>query len=801
MLPNITLGLRIFDSCVLVTRGTEGVMWLVTGEDEPIPNYECQSRSPLAAVIGAAYSVISIPVVRLLGLYHIPQISHASSVGLLSDKQEFPSFFRTVPSDKFQSMGFARLIMYFGWKWVGLLADNTEYGQQGIQIVRQEIMQAGACIAFSEALVSISFSSTNNHVIEVIKRSSANVIVVFAISSNVIPYMYEIARQNITGKVWLTSDGWSNNDYFSKKEFLRTISGTVGITIRKGELPGFQEFLFSVHPSKYPNDCFIKEFWEGAFDCKFPEVNSNQSATNEVIMEIKPCTGEENLKELNNEFLDVSNLRYSYNAYIAVYAVAHALKDMYRCKPGEGPFFNGTCANIWDFDPWQLLHYMKTVRFITSDGMEMFFDKNGDPLPVYDILNWQITPNNTLKKVNVGSLDFSTEKGKNSITIDKTIMWNGGQNQNIEISTTCGVPGHKLKKTQDMGLKHPRRTLRESCPLGYRKASHPGEPICCFDCIPCSVGEISNQTDATECLKCPDDQWSNEQQNECIPKTVEFLVYEDALGAALAIVSIFCALASTAVLCVFIKFRNTPIVKANNQELSYLLLIALLLCFLNSLVFIGQPKAWSCMLCHVAFGITFALSVSCVLAKTIMVVIAFNATKPNSNLKKGVGPKLANSIVLVCTLIQIIIFIIWLASAPPFPTENMKSQTGKIVIECNEGSTTAFWCVLGYMGLLAIVSFIVAFLARNLPDSFNEAKFITFNMLVFVSVWLAFIPAYLSTRGKYMVAVEIFAILASGSWLLACIFFPKCYIILLRPEMNTRKSLIGKVKLSTKHVT
>ncbi|XP_014353080.2 vomeronasal type-2 receptor 26-like [Latimeria chalumnae] len=281
---------------------------------------------------------------------------------------------------------------------------------------------------------------------------------------------------------------------------------------------------------------------------------------------------------------------------------------------------------------------------------------------------------------------------------------------------------------------------------------------------------LITKNDSTECLKCPYDQWSIEQQDKCIPKAVEFLAYTDAMGVILAALSIFCAFLSLTLLCIFIKYKSTPIVKANNRELSYLLLLALVLCFLSSLAFFGQPKTWSCMLRQAAFGIIFALSVSCVLAKTIMVVIAFNVTKPNSNLKKWVGPKLANSIVLVCTLIQIIICIVWLASAPPSAKENIKSQIGMIIIECNEGSTTAFWCVLGYMGLLAIVSFIVAFLARSLPDSFNEAKFITFSMLVFVSVWLPFIPAYLSTRGKYMVAVEIFAILASSAGLLACIF-------------------------------
>nr|XP_014339747.1 PREDICTED: vomeronasal type-2 receptor 26-like [Latimeria chalumnae] len=354
--------------------------------------------------------------------------------------------------------------------------------------------------------------------------------------------------------------------------------------------------------------------------------------------------------------------------------------------------------------------------------------------------------------------------------------------------TSC----HIIKYNLDFCFQIPRSTCSESCRPGYRKAVRPGEAICCFDCVQCSTGEISTQDDAAECMKCPDDHWSNERQDECIPKPIEFLSYEEPMGAILAVISISCTAISLTVLCIFIKYQDTPIVKANNRELSYLLLVALMLSFLCSLIFIGKPRAVTCMLRQAAFGIIFALCVSCVLAKTIMVVIAFNATKPNSNLKKWMGPKVSNTTAMICTIIQVIICIVWLASSPPFPEQNMKSQIGVIIIECNEGSTTAFWCVLGYMGLLAIISFIVAFLARNLPDSFNEAKFITFSMLVFVSVWLAFIPAYLSTRGKYMVTVELFAILASSAGLLVCIFFPKCYIILLRPDMNTREHLMGK---------
>ncbi|XP_078524837.1 vomeronasal type-2 receptor 26-like [Lissotriton helveticus] len=333
-----------------------------------------------------------------------------------------------------------------------------------------------------------------------------------------------------------------------------------------------------------------------------------------------------------------------------------------------------------------------------------------------------------------------------------------------------------------------------SCPPGFWKAAKEGEPDCCFMCVLCPLGEITNQTDSLTCSKCPWDQWPNERQNRCIPKTIEFLSYEEPLGATLAVISIGLSAIPSGILMIFIYFRKTPIVKANNKFLSYLLLLALALCFLCSLFFIGFPSSRKCLLRQAAFGVIFALCVSCVLAKTIMVVVAFKAINPTSNLKQWVGLQLVYMIVTICTVIQVILCVSWLTHLPSFSDYNTNSQPGKIIIECNEGSPIAFWSMLGYLGLLATISFVVAFLARKLPDSFNEAKFITFSMLAFLSVWLSFIPAYLSTKGKYTVAMEIFAMLSSSFTLVACIFFPKCYIILLRPDKNTKNLLPNQNK-------
>ncbi|XP_064419105.1 vomeronasal type-2 receptor 26-like [Latimeria chalumnae] len=246
------------------------------------------------------------------------------------------------------------------------------------------------------------------------------------------------------------------------------------------------------------------------------------------------------------------------------------------------------------------------------------------------------------------------------------------------------------------------------------------------------------------CQECPYDHWSNDRQDKCIPKSIEFLSFKESLGIIVVSITVSSSLIPAASLYIFLRYRDTPIVKANNRELSYLLLLALVLCFLCSLIFIGEPMIVTCILHQITFGIIFAFSVSCVLAKTIKVVIAFKATNPNSNLKKWVGLKLPNTVVFACTLLQVIICMAWLTSSPPFSEKNMNSEPGKIIIECNEGSTVAFYCMLGYLGLLAIVSFIMAFFARNLPNNFNEAKFITFSMLVFVDFHHLILQQYCS---------------------------------------------------------
>uniref|UniRef100_A0A8C5XJC6 G-protein coupled receptors family 3 profile domain-containing protein n=1 Tax=Microcebus murinus TaxID=30608 RepID=A0A8C5XJC6_MICMU len=747
LLPNLTLGFSIQNSGDSVHEALHKTMGFLSGCEEPIPNYTWGPNPPRAALVGDMRSMVSIPIARLLGLYKFPQVSHSSTLASLSDKTQFPSFLRTPASDLMSSRTLAQLVLHFRWSWVGVLAQDDDFGQQSSSLVTRELGQAGVCIEFRLHVPSLQSLEKISAVAHRMETCTATVVLVFLSNWN-FRLILQLLGRGTAGRVWVSRETLHRASVLTAPGAPHALQGSFSLRQHASLAPGLPEFLSHPHPTRTPEDMILRRFWEVTFRCTWPRGSQGPAGNGSVpVAGVRFCSGNESLLGQQHPFQEVAEFDTTYSA---VYSIAHALQGLVACESEDE-----VCADAWHFQPWQLLPPLRKVHFKTPDGTEIVFDANGDLVTEFDILRGQKTAEGAFHLVHIGTINPRTSLG-DRMTI------------------------HLTKEE----LQVPSSVCSRSCAPGFSQIPRPGFPHCCFECSRCPEGQFADHIDTKQCLLCPEEQYSSHTRDRCLPRTESFLAFDEPLGLTLALAALTLAGLVLLVLGVFLKHRDTPVIRANNRALSYMLLTSLALCALSALLYLGRPTAATCLLRRITFAIVFTVAVSCILAKTLTVVLAFRVTRPGDRIQVCLRPGASTSVVFVASLVQVVLCGVSLGTSPSFPERDTASEPSHIVIQCQESSGVAFYFVLGYLSLLAAVTFSVAFLARGLPDAFNETKYFTFSMLFFCSVWTTFLCLYYSVRGKTTVALEIFSILASTAGLLGGIFMPKCYIILLKPERN-----------------
>uniref|UniRef100_A0A8C6I567 Vomeronasal 2, receptor 70 n=1 Tax=Mus spicilegus TaxID=10103 RepID=A0A8C6I567_MUSSI len=748
ILPNISLVVNI--ECVLQKYGEK--TGLLLRSEELIPNYYCINERRYLIVLTAPSWAISTKLGPFLFMSRIPEVSqlYCGHFHLpLSNNEQFPHLYQISKKDTSLPLAMVSLVVHFRWNWIGVIITNDDHGIQFLSELRGEMQNNIVCLSVviiikTQKLMALKELHMNY---KQILMSSAKVVIVYGYKDSPIIYVLISWKSHGIFRIWVSV---SQFDMITiRGDFLLYSStGTFIFSHQKPEISGFEQFIQTVHPSNYSSEFSFAKLWWTYFRCSLPPSDCKK---------LKNCPTKTVFKWLFMTPLGMAMSDTCYNLYNAVYGVAHSLHEMLLQQVDA---WSKNAGKELEFDPWKMFSVLKTIQFINPAGDLVNMNQNLRQDVKYDVFYIMDFQKVYGLKMKIGRFSGHLSSGQQLYMSKEIIEWATDIDQILP--SICSMP----------------------CRPGLRKSPQEGKDICCFGCNPCPENEISNMTNMDQCVKCPENQYANEDHTLCLEKVVAILDYRDPLGKALAGFALCFSVLTSVVLGIFLKNRDTPIVKANNQTLSFVLLISLIFCFICSLLYIGHPTMVICILQQTTFAIVFTVATSTILAKTVIVVLAFKITVPGRRMRWLLEIGAPKYIILICTIIQLILCGIWLGTSPPFVDADVHMVHGHIIIVCNKGSVIAFYCVLGYMGSVALASFTVAFLARNLPDTFNEAL-LTFSMLVFCSVWITFIPVYHSTKGKTMVAVEVFSILASSAGLLLCIFAPKCYIILLKPQKNS----------------
>ncbi|XP_063095115.1 metabotropic glutamate receptor 4 isoform X3 [Cavia porcellus] len=444
----------------------------------------------------------------------------------------------------------------------------------------------------------------------------------------------------------------------------------------------------------------------------------------------------------------------------AVYAMGHALHAMHRdLCPGRV----GLCPRMDPVDGTQLLKYIRNVNFSGIAGNPVTFNENGDAPGRYDIYQYQLR-NGSAEYKAIGS-------------------WTDHLHLRIE---RMHWPGS--------GQQLPRSICSLPCQPGERKKTVKGMP-CCWHCEPCTGYQY--QVDRYTCKTCPYDMRPTENRTGCRPIPIIKLEW----GSPWAVLPLFLAVVGIAatlfVVVTFVRYNDTPIVKASGRELSYVLLAGIFLCYATTFLMIAEPDLGTCSLRRIFLGLGMSISYAALLTKTNRIYRIFEQGKRSVSAPRFISPASQLAITFSLISLQLLGICVWFVVDPSHSVVDFQDQRtldprfARGVLKCDI-SDLSLICLLGYSMLLMVTCTVYAIKTRGVPETFNEAKPIGFTMYTTCIVWLAFIPIFFGTSQSadklYIQTTTLtVSVSLSASVSLGMLYMPKVYIILFHPEQNVPK--------------
>ena len=158
----------------------------------------------------------------------------------------------------------------------------------------------------------------------------------------------------------------------------------------------------------------------------------------------------------------------------------------------------------------------------------------------------------------------------------------------------------------------------------YKTSTSCGISHVLLECVTCTKYEYLKTEH--ECEACKLGTKPSADLKRCIPIPEEYLSYDSGIAIVAMTVAGSGFLVTVYVIHVFIKFRETPVVKASGRELSFVLLIGILVCYGMTFVIIA-PTNFTCAAQKFGIGFCFSICYAALLTKTNRIARIFRAGK------------------------------------------------------------------------------------------------------------------------------------------------------------------------------
>ncbi|XP_028439148.1 taste receptor type 1 member 1-like [Perca flavescens] len=492
-------------------------------------------------------------------------------------------------------------------------------------------------------------------------------------------------------------------------------------------------------------------------------IYSSRSLTHCENAEFFFCNQACNCSSPSAEDVIAAEPTFNFYVYSAVYAIAHAVHNALQCGSGR-------CNRNITVYPRMVLTELKKSNF-TILNQSIRFDENGDP--------------------NYGSFSI--------------IFWNQSGDAEVIGFHNLHPPFHFFINDSKMQWytegEAPTLPCSPECRRGYAK-KYNGIHKCCFDCEKCPTGTYVNSTeDPYKCINCKETEWSAAGSTSCNLRVVEYIPFTDS-GAILIMVGASALVGLTLATSVLFAINyNTPVVRSAGGPMCFLILGCLSLCSLSIFFYFGKPTIAFCILRFLPFLLFYTVCLACFVVRSFQIVCIFKMAakfpKLHSWWMKYHGQWL---VITVAFVTQALFLLIGYTYSPPEPYDDISWYPDKIILGCDIDLKASSGSVVLLVSLCSLC-FIFSYMGKDLPKNYNEAKAITFCLLLLILTWIMFATVYILYRGKYIQTLNALAVLSSLYSFLLWYFFPKCFIIIFQSYKNTQEYFQGLIQNYTKTIS